>query len=169
MRSSFESQTPAKDSSETNAAGPGKATTSTPAISMRVPNPTASASLTRRAWAIDTRWESTAHTAASNGVPKQTGRRPPASDSSRATTGSRPPTSASPLPSTSSDSTRAAWRSTRSAGRSETKSTSTSAAASTHTARSATASPPSSVRATTSGSGSENGPRGRSEIVTRGG
>ena len=58
---------------------------------------TASASLTRPACAIDTRWESTAQTAASNGVPKQTGRRPPAAASSRPTTGSRSPTSASPL------------------------------------------------------------------------
>ena len=82
MRSSLESQTPSNDSSEDNARGPGKATTSAPPISIRVPSEVPNASLTRRACAIDTRCESTAQTAASNGVPKQTGRRPPASSTS---------------------------------------------------------------------------------------
>ena len=108
MRSSFEAHTPANSSSDASAAGPGKATTSSPPISIRVPSSAASASLTRPACAIETRCESTAQTAASNGVPKQTGRRPPASSSSRPTTGSRSPTSASPVASTSSESTRAA-------------------------------------------------------------
>ena len=64
-------------SSDASAAGPGNAMTSSP-ISIRVPSSAASASLTRRACAIETRWERTAQTAASNGVPKQTGRRPSA-------------------------------------------------------------------------------------------
>ena len=95
---------------------------------MRVPSAAASASFTRPACAIETRCESTAQTAASNGVPNSTGRRPPASSSSRAITGSRAPTPASSRASTSSDSTRAACASTRAGGRSETKSTSTDGA-----------------------------------------
>ena len=97
MRSSFEAHTPGKSSSAASTPGPGNATTSCPPISIRVPSSAASASFTRPACANETSSDKTAQTAASNGVPQQTGRRPPASASNRPMTGSRSPTTANPL------------------------------------------------------------------------
>ncbi len=100
---------PGTGSRPRSTAGSGKACAARPATVRVSPYARASPSLTAAARVIRSRLPITVHAAASYGEKKHTGRRPGNFAWSRPTTGSARPTAGKPLPSTSSDRTRATW------------------------------------------------------------